>query len=66
MLLIFLVNSFERKKKGITLPNVFRKILDEPNCKPNKIWVNKGSEYYNRSMKSWLEKNAMEMCSIYN
>ena len=32
------------------------KILDESNCKPKKIWVDQGSEFYNRSMKSWLEK----------
>ena len=25
--------------------------------KPNKIWVDKGNKYYNRSMKSWLEKS---------
>ena len=36
------------------------------NCKPNKIWVDKGTEFYNRSMKSWLEKNAIEMYSTYN
>ena len=23
---------------------------------PNEIWVDKGSQFYNRSMKSWLEK----------
>ena len=28
---------------------VFQKILDESGCKPNKIWVDKGSEFYNRS-----------------
>ena len=26
----------------------FKQILDESNCKPNKIWINKGSEFYNR------------------
>ena len=26
---------------------------------------NKGSEFYNRSMKSWLEKNAIEMYSTH-
>ena len=26
-----------------------------------KIWADKGSEFYNRSMKSWLEKNDIEM-----
>ena len=24
------------------------------------MWVDKGSEFYNRSMKSWLEKNDIE------
>ena len=42
--------------KRITITNAFPKILDESNHKPNKIWVDKGSEFYNRSMKLWLEK----------
>ena len=37
--------------KGITITNTFQKILDQSNCKPNKIWVNKGREFYNRLMK---------------
>ena len=41
-------------------------ILDESNRKPNKIWVDKGSEFYNRSMKSWLQDNDIEMYSTYN
>ena len=49
------VSPFE-DKKGITITNAFQKILDESNRKPNKIWVDKGSEFYNRSMKSWLGK----------
>ena len=32
------------------------KILKESNRKPNTVWVDKGSEFYNRSMKLWLEK----------
>ena len=47
MLLIFLVNMhrlfFLRDRKGTTVTNVFQKILDESNCKLNKIWVDKGS-----------------------
>ena len=39
-------------KSGLTITNAFQKILDESNCKPNKIWVDKGSEFCNRSMKS--------------
>ena len=45
-----------KDKKGITITNAFQKFLKESNRKPNKIWVDKGSEFYNRSMKSWLEK----------
>ena len=53
-------------KKGITVTNDFQKILKESNRKPNKIWVDKGTEFYNRSMKSWLGKYAIEMSSTHN
>ena len=54
-------------KKGIMITNAFQKILDESNCKLNKIWVDKVSEFYNRSMKPWLEKkNDIEMYSTHN
>ena len=45
-----------KDKKGIAITNAFQKILDKSNHKPNKIWIDKESEFYNRSMKSWLEK----------
>ena len=45
-----------KDKEGITITNAFQKVLDESKRKPNKIWVDKGSQFYNRSMKSWLEK----------
>ena len=31
-------------------------MLKESNRKPNKVWVDKGSAFYNRSIKSCLEK----------
>ena len=40
--------------------------MNESNRKPNKILVDNGSEFYNRSMKSLLEKNAIEMYSVHN
>ena len=40
--------------------------MKESNRKPNKIWVDKGSEFYTKSMKLWLEKNAVEMYSTHN
>ena len=42
------------------------KILDESNHKPNKLWVDRGSEFYNRSMKSWLQDNNINIYSINN
>ena len=41
-----------KDKKVITIINAFQKILDNSKRKPNKIWVDKGSEFYNKSMKS--------------
>ena len=43
-------------KKGIAIANAFQKILDKSNPESSKIWVDKNSEFYNRSVKSWLEK----------
>ena len=55
-----------KDKKGIIIANAFQKILKESNHKPNKIWVDKGSEFYNRSMKSWLEKNGIDIYSTHS
>ena len=55
-----------KDKKGITITNAFQKVLKESNRKPNKIWVDQGNEFYNSSMKSWLEKNDIEMYSTHN
>ena len=41
-------------------------ILDEANCKPNKLWEDRGSEFYNRSMKWRLERNTIEIYSTHN
>ena len=53
-------------KKGVTITNAFQKILDESNPNLNKIWVGKGSEFYNRSMKSFLQNNNIKMYSTHN
>ena len=38
-----------KDKKGVNIVNAFPKILKESNRKRNKIWVDKGSEFYNNS-----------------
>ena len=55
-----------KDKKGVSIVNVFQKILKEPDRKPNKIWVDKGSEFYYNSFKKWLKDNDTEMYSIHN
>ena len=55
-----------KDRKSVSIVNAFQSILNKSNRKPNKIWVDKGSEFYNRSMKSWLEKNYIEMYSTDN
>ena len=34
--------------------------------KPNKIWVDKGSQFSNSSFKKWLEDNEIRMYSTFN
>ena len=41
-----------KDKKGASIVNAFQKILDKSGRKPNKIWVDKGSEFYNISFKN--------------
>ena len=55
-----------KDKKGISIVNAFQKILNQSGRKPNKIWVDKGSEIYNNSFKKWLKDNDAEMYSIHN
>ena len=40
-----------KDKKGITITKVFQKNLDGSARKPYKIWVDKGTKFYNKSMK---------------
>ena len=53
-------------KKVISIVNVFQKILHKPRRKPNKIWVDKQSEFYNSSFKKWLKDNDIDMYSIHH
>ena len=55
-----------KDKKGVSIVNAFQSILDDSKRKPNKIWVDKESEFYNRSMKSWLQDNDIVLYSTHN
>ena len=55
-----------KDKKCTTIVNAFQKVLDNSTRKPNKIWVDKDSDFYNSSFKKWLKDNDIEIYSIYN
>ena len=46
-----------KDREGSIITDFFQKILKQSNYKSNKIWVDKGSEFYNRSMKCFLHNN---------
>ena len=54
-----------KDKKGTSIVNAFQKIISEGR-KPNKIWVDQGSEFYNNTFKDFLKINNTEMYSTYN
>ena len=54
-----------KDKRGISIVNAFQKIISKGR-KPNKIWVDQGSEFYNNTFKDFLKINNIEMYSTYN
>ena len=55
-----------KDKKGISIVKAFQIILKQSNRKPNKTWVDKGSEFYNAYFKKWLRDNDFVMYSTHN
>ena len=53
-------------KEVVTITNAFQKVLKESDRKPNKIWIDKGSKFYNSSFRKWLKDNDIETYSIHN
>ena len=45
---------------------LFKIFLNKSKRKPNKKWVDNSSDFNNRSMKLWLEKNYKEIHSTHN
>ena len=55
-----------KDKKGVSIVNEFQKILKQADRKPNKVWVDKGSELYNNYFKKWLQDNDIATYSTHN
>ena len=54
-----------KDKKGTSIVNAFKKIIPEKR-KPNKIWVDQDSEFYNNAFKGFLKMNNIKMYSTYS
>ena len=54
-----------KDKRGITIVNAFQKIISKER-KPNKIWVDQDTEFYNNIFKRFLKINKIAMYSTYN
>ena len=50
-----------KNKKSDSIVEGFEKILDSSDRKPNTIWVDLGSEFYNNKFKKSLKENDIEM-----
>ena len=54
-----------KDKKRTSIVNAFKKIMSKGR-KPNKIWVDQSSEFYNKSFTDFLKINNIEMYSTFN
>ena len=54
-----------KDEKGVSIVDTFQKIISEGR-KPNKIWVSRGSGFFNNSFKKWSKDNDIEMYSIHD
>ena len=72
--LLFVIDIFSKcawvvplkDKKGTSIVNAFHSILQKSSKKPNKIWVDKGSKFYDSSFEKCLQNKDIAMYSIYN
>ena len=55
-----------KDKKDIIIVAALQSILKQSNKKPNKIWADKGAEFYNASYKKWLQDNDIVMYSKHH
>jgi hypothetical protein len=55
-----------KNKTGLTTLEAFRKIVKESDRICKHLWVDKGKEFYNKDVNSWLKENNIIMYSTYS
>ena len=64
--LLCVIDIFSKYAWVVTLKDKKGISIVKANRKPNKIWVDKGSEFYNAYFKKWLRDNDIVMYSTHN
>jgi transposase InsO family protein len=52
-------------KKGKTVLEAFKQIVESSGRKPGHIWVDEGKEFYNKDMDEWIKQNGINRYSTY-
>ena len=55
-----------KDKRIASIVNGFQSVLKKSKRKPNKIWLDHGSEFYNKIFNNFLKNNDIEMYSTHN
>lgn len=55
-----------KNKTGLVTKEAFEDIMKTSGRKPKKLWVDQGSEYYNKVFEAMLKENNIEMYSTLN
>ena len=55
-----------KNKTGVSVANGLKMIFKQDNRKPSRIWTDKGKEFYNKTVKSLLEKDNILLYSTEN
>ena len=55
-----------KSRESKTVLNAFIEIVNESNCKPNKLWVYQGREFHNKLIQDWLKNNDILIYSTHN
>ena len=55
-----------KARKSKTVLNAFIEIVNESNCKPNKLWVYQEREFHNKLIQEWLKNNDILIYSTHN
>ena len=54
-----------KNKTGPSVKNAFQDIMSD-GTKPNKLWTDKGTEFYNKVLQTFLKENDIELYSTHN